>query len=486
MNFSNPDYLIKTLLKVASLLWLWGAMPTLAADDPRYAVQIHNPDHDVGYIVGDMLTRTIHLNARAPYTLTAAAMPVKGLNRHGIELREVSVTKDAAPDGTSYDVQLTYQVFTSASFAKKVLLPQESLKLTGEGKSVEVLIPSWGFSVSPLSARGEIVEDDMSPYRGPMLLDKTSRQQMFWGFLVLIAATLPGLLYFNGNRAWLPGMGGPFARSYRKLRRLPDNTTSIQQAVATIHQAFNQTFGANLFHTDVPGFVQKYPRFAPLSGDIEEFFRMSNAALFGIGGAPGSGAATNKTLRNFCKQCRDCEREPFAMKPLAAITVCGVALTIVMVMLMMQGIKVLPIWPAVIAWACFFHLGGGTEPRAAITTILLSTTFGVFLGWLSAIAILTNPVAALIPDMLWGPLVIGVAVGILSLSAYWKPLSVTPVCVYGYAANWGYLDVPGRLDMHVLTSLDINNVMLALPCAVILGCVFGYVNAKLVGLLIAK
>jgi hypothetical protein len=46
--------------------------------------------------------------------------------------------------------------------------------------------------------------------------------------------------------------------------------------------------------------------------------------------------------------------------------------------------------------------------------------------------------------------------------------------------------VPGRLDMHVLTSLDINNVMLALPCAVILGCVFGYVNAKLVGLLVAK
>lgn len=321
---------MKPLLKIASLFWLCIALSALAGDDSRYAMQIDNPDHDIGYIVGDTLTRTIRLDARAPYTLAAAAMPVKGLNRHGIELREVTVTQHATSGSTNYTIQLVYQVFTSSSFAKKVLLPQESLKLKGGGKSVEVLIPSWSFSVSPLSAHGETVEDDMSPYRGPMLLDKSSKLQAFWGFFALILISLAGLLYLNGDRAWLPGMSGPFARGYRKIRKLPDNAAGIQQAVATIHQAFNQTFGTNFFHTDIPGFMHKHPHFAPINAEIEEFFRMSNAALFGIGGPSASGTVTIKALRDFCKECRDYERQPLAIKPRTAITACGLALAIVM------------------------------------------------------------------------------------------------------------------------------------------------------------
>src|SRR5436309_5796501 len=33
------------------------------------------------------------------------------------------------------------------------------------------------------------------------------------------------------------------------------------------------------------------------------------------------------------------------------------------------------------------------------------------------------------------------------------------VCVYGFAANWAYLDVPGRFDATVLTTLRADNVI---------------------------
>jgi len=286
------------------------------------------------------------------------------------------------------------------------------------------------------------------------------------------------LLYFNGSRRWLPGMGGPFAAASRQLRRLAIGDT--QQAVAVIHQAFNRIFGANLFKPDLPKFFAAHPRFVPIRTEIEDFFNLSDRVLFG---AAATDSYIPHKLRHFCKLCRDCEREPFALPPLTAVTISSIVLTLAIVLLM-QKIEVLPIWPLVIAWACFFHLGGGEKPRAAIVSVFVSTVFGVLMGWLSALAIMSNPIPELTPGSIWAALVIALAVGIISVCAYWKTLSITPVCIYGYAATWGYLDVPGRFDWAVLTAFDWQNVVLVLPVAIAVGCAFAYLNARMVGMLV--
>lgn len=467
---------MKTLL---ALLCLLLALPVPAADDARYSLQIRNPDRDLGYIVGDILTRTVVLEVPPPYVLAPSSLPAKGRNRHGIELREVDLAQSAASDATRYTLRLDYQVFSSAATSKKVALPPETLQLTAAGRPIRVAIPAWHFRVSPLAAHDATrIEEEMSPFRGPMLRETAPGQRMLAAFIALIAFSLVALLYLNGSRRWLPGMGGPFAAACRKLRRLPAD--GAQQAVSAIHQAFNLTFGANLFEADLPAFFEAHSRFLPARREIEDFFHLSNSVLFGPG---TSDSYTIHKLNYFCKLCRDCERQPFALPPLTAVTLSSVVLTLAIVLLM-QKIEVLPIWPLVIAWACFFHLGGGEEPRAAIVSVLLSTVFGVLMGWLSALAIMSNPVSGMIPGPIWAALVIAVAVGIISVCAYWKTLSITPVCIYGYAATWGYLDVPGRFDWAVLTSLDWQNVVLVLPVAIAVGCAFAYLNVRMVGMLV--
>ena len=467
---------MKTLLFILCLLF---ALPAKTADDTRYSLHVSNPERDIGYIVGDRLTRTVILEVRPPYALTPASLPAKGLNRQGIELHGIKMRESSVSGAVRYTLQLDYQVFTRAATPRKVVLPQETLQLKGDGRTIKVAIPAWSFRVSPLAAQGEThIEQDMSPFRGPMPRETKTTRQMLAACIALIAFAAGGLLYFNGNRRWLPGMGGPFAAACRQLRRLPASDT--QQAVTVIHQAFNRTFGANLFKPDLPKFFAAHPRFVPVRSEIEDFFNLSDRVLFG---AVVTDSYTPHKLRHFCKLCRDCEREPLALPPLTAVTISSIVLTVIIVLLM-QKIEVLPMWPLVIAWACFFHLGGAEDARSAIQSVFVSTVFGVLMGWLSALAIMSNPTPELIPGTIWAALVIAVAIGIISVCAYWKTLSITPVCIYGYAANWGYLDVPGRFDWAVLTSFDWQNVVLVLPVAIAVGCAFAYINARMVGVLV--
>ncbi|MEZ0247015.1 MAG: DUF1097 domain-containing protein [Methylophilaceae bacterium] len=467
---------MKTLLVFFFLLL---ALPAQAADDPRYSLRIDNPQRDIGIIVGDVLTRTVVLDVQPPFALASSSLPAKGLNRRGIELRAIDVVQASASGATRYTLRLDYQVFTSADTSKKVALPAETLQLTGNEKPLKVKIPAWSFRVSPLAANNETrIEQDMSPFRGPMLRETAATKRLLIAFMALIALSSIALLYLNGSRRWLPGMGGPFATACRQLRRLtPDGT---QQAVAAIHQAFNRTFGATVFITDLPQLLAAHPRFLPLRHEIEDFFNLSNTVRFGSG---STDRYTLHKLRYFCGLCRDCEREPFALPPLTAVTLSSIVLTVVIVLLM-QRIEVLPMWPLVIAWACFFHLGGAEDARSAIISVFVSTVFGVLMGWLSALIIMNNPIPELLPGTIWAALVIAIAVGIISVCAYWKSLSITPVCIYGYAASWGYLDVPGRFDWNVLTSFDWQNVVLVLPVAIAVGCAFAYVNARMVGMLV--
>jgi hypothetical protein len=295
-----------------SFLLMLGSVVASAAEKP-YTLAVHNPGRDIGYIVGDTIKRSIDIEVRAPYLLAPGSIPAKGVTYKGIELREVQLSEKKSSDARHYQLSLMYQVFTSSPNVKKLDLPKVVLQVTNAGKHLNVNVPAWQFRISPLATHNETyVEQDMSPYRGPMLLDAGHLKPLFGGFLALTFISVLGLIYINADAGWFPGMGGPFAASHRRISSLPDNEERTRRAVDSIHLAFNQTYGENLFEADIDTFLQKHPSFSGIRKEIRTFFDLSNAVLYGLKAneakADESLADSLRFLSDFCKLCRNCER----------------------------------------------------------------------------------------------------------------------------------------------------------------------------------
>jgi mxaA protein len=316
------NILSKIIIALALALF---AMTSFAAS--IYELRIQNPKKQAAYVVGDTFTRTFELDLKAPYKLAQSSIPAKGSAVNGIELSSIKINQKQSSKVNSYKVQLEYQIFTSAATVKKLEVSKYPLKITGAGKSYIITVPAWQFRVSPLATHNETyLEQDMSAYRGPMLVDTDMAKWLLGIFLSITLTATLGLIYINEDGAWFPGMGGPFAMSYRRIMSLePSGTPNsngirdtndivlIQQATTNIHHAFNQTYGENLFAADIDHFLEKHPGFASIKHEIIRFFQLSNLILF----RPSQPVKTNlaetnhfsmTALANFCEQCRHCER----------------------------------------------------------------------------------------------------------------------------------------------------------------------------------
>lgn len=295
---------------IACLLAFFASM-SLAAE--LYTLSIQNPQKQIAYVVGDTFTRTLELVVKAPYKVSAASIPAKGLSQKGIELSSVNVIEKQTSETTSYRIQLKYQIFTSGAAVKKMEIAKQSLKIIHAGKSLNINVPEWNFRVSPLALNGEVyIEQDMSPYRGPMLVDSTHTKYLLGAFLGITLLSALGLMYINADLAWFPGMGGPFAICYRKISSLSinknaENIALTQQAATSIHHAFNKTYGENVFATDIDAFLQKHPAFTHIKHEISRFFKESNHVLFAVNANDKTNISIT-ALMQFCEQCRHCER----------------------------------------------------------------------------------------------------------------------------------------------------------------------------------
>ncbi|HEX5539867.1 MAG TPA: nonribosomal peptide synthetase MxaA, partial [Methylophilaceae bacterium] len=216
---------------------------------------------------------------------------------------------DSAEHGkkTIYTITLSYQVFAYAGSPKVMQLPKQSFAVTGGPKALSLNIPAWGFWYSPLVANVGIndAKANLQPSQLPLLIDLSGHRIKLLVFAGLLVIGLVGLIYVNADRRWLPFMGGPFARAYRKIKRLPQNPAREKQALFYLHEAFNQTFGATLFARNVQQFISSYPAFSRLQADIQAFFEKSNKALFADEG--GNAAAMNDLLA-LSKNLRNSER----------------------------------------------------------------------------------------------------------------------------------------------------------------------------------
>lgn len=299
-----------------TILMLSVSIPALADDDTgidkRVTLRTIEPERDVGYSVGDKLSRTVILEVDKPYELLPTSLPVPGNQKKrrnqelGIELRDVSVDSSSTLGKNVYRIRLTYQVFTNRQVAKPGALPAEFIKFGGKGENFQVRVPNWNFRISPLAVFGAVnVEKDMSSFHPPLLLDASRHRVFLQGLLAAAGLCLLGLFYVLGTATWLPRMGRPFARALRDIKRLPAGDQGLAQAVQRMHQAFNDTAGASVF--DSTGFIRQKPGFAPVQEEIDRFFGLSRSVFFEPGAAHGIDDPLS-WLKLLCRRCRDCER----------------------------------------------------------------------------------------------------------------------------------------------------------------------------------
>jgi hypothetical protein len=130
----------------------------------------------------------------------------------------------------------------------------------------------------------------------------------------------------------------------------------------------------------------------------------------------------------------------------------------------------LQIWAAFIAWAAFYHSGGGT---AALTKNIPAHIFGGLVGLVSLIGIVN------LAGSLGLPVAAGICVGLgaaaIVIAANVPALAMIPASVYGFGCTAAYALLGAKLETLTSVSL-INNPWLCVSASMIVGALFGYAS----------
>ncbi|MBS1161175.1 MAG: hypothetical protein H6R15_3594 [Proteobacteria bacterium] len=135
------------------------------------------------------------------------------------------------------------------------------------------------------------------------------------------------------------------------------------------------------------------------------------------------------------------------------------------------------IWAAFVAWGCFFHTGGDVN---ALRGTIVGNLFGAVVATVAALVILTVPGAATLGLPLWAGIVVAITAWGICIAANIKLFSVIPANVYGYACTFAFLlQTPDKLTPAALTSLSMDNGLIAVGLSMVIGALLGFVSGKL-------
>ena len=139
------------------------------------------------------------------------------------------------------------------------------------------------------------------------------------------------------------------------------------------------------------------------------------------------------------------------------------------------------LWLVFLAWACFYHVGGGEK---GIVTTVVQMAFGAFCGWAAFMVITHVGLGATIGLPAWAGICVGVSVIILVLAANLPVLSVIPASVYGYAAIASFFllhtfGIKSPTPGEALTLPSMENPIIAVVVSAVVGSLFGYVSQKI-------
>jgi hypothetical protein len=267
-------------------------------------VSVHNPAQYAGIQLGDVLQRRIQLAVAAQDQLNDNSLPLKGLQRNGIELRQLQVSSESQADKKIYTLIFDYQVFANSGKPTQLQLPVERLSFNS-GAAAE--LPAWRFwLMAQLPDRLQPAKPTViAQYRASVLDTQSTECWLRVSVLLVVVGGLV-LLYRNADWTWLPMMNGHFAKAYHRLKRLPATAEGQKQATLIVQHAFNQHYGQQMLGSQVSAFVQQQPVFQSLETQIQAFFTQANAVLYG--GQLPAAAEYLQQCKTLTRQLRDCER----------------------------------------------------------------------------------------------------------------------------------------------------------------------------------
>jgi mxaA protein len=267
-------------------------------------LSVQNPASYAGIQIGDVLQRIMRLSVAAGEQLNDSKLPLKGLQRNGVELRQLKVDSHKQGDKQVYTLVFDYQVFASSGKPLQLQLPAEQLTFNS-GATAE--LPSWRFwLMAQLPDQLQKAKQSVIAQYPPALLDTQTPQR---GLAVsLLLAVLGGLVLLYRNADWnlLPVGQSHFSRAYRKLKKLPANEQGQKWVVLLVQDALNQRFGQQMLAKHVPEFLSQQLGFKPLEQELHAFFAQANAVLYS--GQTSDAAAYLQQCKTFTRQLRDCER----------------------------------------------------------------------------------------------------------------------------------------------------------------------------------
>lgn len=283
----------------------WADTNTSAQSLPAVkVVSVHNPAQYAGIQLGDLLQRRIQLAVAAQDQLNDSSLPLKGLQRNGIELRQLQVSSESQADKKIYTLVFDYQVFASSGKPIQLQLPVERISFNS-GAAAE--LPAWRFwLMAQLPDRLQQAKPTViAQYHASMLETNSTHCWLLLSLLLAVIGSLV-LLYRNADWSWLPMMNGHFAKAYHRLKRLPVTAEGQKQAALIVQHAFNQYFGQQMLGSQVSAFVQQQPVFQSLETEIQAFFVQANAVLYG--GQLPAAAEYLQQCKTLTRQLRNCER----------------------------------------------------------------------------------------------------------------------------------------------------------------------------------
>jgi mxaA protein len=266
-----------------------------------------------GYVLGDKIRRELRFRVRSGYRLDTASLPRAGRLDRWLELAEPELRVESAGNGRRYRLVLTYQVLNAPRSPAAVTIPQQDLRLVGEGPAVTTLMPSLEITVAPLtSALGpkELSGSALQPDRRPAPLPVEARQaRLAWTGTALLAL----LLFAAWRRSYTAAIARrnlPFANALRRLKRLPaaDAPADPETGLRIVHEALNRTAGRAVFAHNLEEFLAQRPEFASLRGDFARLFVASGRVFFADAATGAEARSELSALRDLCRRGSRIER----------------------------------------------------------------------------------------------------------------------------------------------------------------------------------
>jgi len=262
-----------------------------------------------GWQLGDVVSRTVTVDAPDGLQLDEASVPQPGARGKALELREVARRSRPSAGGQHHELTLSYQVFLSPQEPRVLEMPGFSLHFKGPPRDQDVKVEAWPVSVSPLTPV-EVAHrrglGELQPDAPPPRIDTQAERMRLAVYGVLALALLAYLAHVYIGLPWWVRRHRPFTLAWRQLRGLPPAAPQGQwrAALQQMHGALNATLGEVVFEQDIDRFLRARPQFTPLRDELARFFRQSRGEFFGSGQAPADG----RWLRDLCRRCRDVER----------------------------------------------------------------------------------------------------------------------------------------------------------------------------------